>query len=156
MLTMLLGGLWHGASWVYVLWGFYHGLILVVYRLIFDKVAFFQSKLMHPFMVLIMFFLSLYGWLIFRAKNMEQLIEFSYQFFSFNFFGLNKTQGQIHLFWILFFYAIVVIHDAIAEWKKSEYILYLNKYYHLIPLFILFCSIYCFGAKQSEFIYFQF
>jgi D-alanyl-lipoteichoic acid acyltransferase DltB (MBOAT superfamily) len=32
MLTMLLGGLWHGASWNFVLWGFLHGLILVVHR----------------------------------------------------------------------------------------------------------------------------
>ena len=32
MLTMLLGGLWHGASWTFVLWGFYHGALLVAYR----------------------------------------------------------------------------------------------------------------------------
>jgi D-alanyl-lipoteichoic acid acyltransferase DltB (MBOAT superfamily) len=35
MTTMLLGGLWHGASWTFVLWGFYHGLLLVVYRTFF-------------------------------------------------------------------------------------------------------------------------
>ncbi len=33
MITMLLGGLWHGASWLFVLWGLYHGLLLVAYRL---------------------------------------------------------------------------------------------------------------------------
>jgi D-alanyl-lipoteichoic acid acyltransferase DltB (MBOAT superfamily) len=33
-LTMLLGGLWHGAAWTFVLWGAFHGLILVVYRLV--------------------------------------------------------------------------------------------------------------------------
>ncbi len=33
MVTMLLGGLWHGASWLFVLWGLYHGLLLVAYRL---------------------------------------------------------------------------------------------------------------------------
>jgi alginate O-acetyltransferase complex protein AlgI len=32
-LTMLLGGLWHGAAWTFVFWGAYHGLILIVYRL---------------------------------------------------------------------------------------------------------------------------
>jgi D-alanyl-lipoteichoic acid acyltransferase DltB (MBOAT superfamily) len=32
MLTMLLGGLWHGAAWTFVLWGAFHGFILVVYR----------------------------------------------------------------------------------------------------------------------------
>ena len=33
MLTMLLGGLWHGAAWTFVAWGLFHGLILVIYRL---------------------------------------------------------------------------------------------------------------------------
>ena len=32
MLTMLLGGLWHGASWTFVVWGGYHGLLLAAYR----------------------------------------------------------------------------------------------------------------------------
>jgi D-alanyl-lipoteichoic acid acyltransferase DltB (MBOAT superfamily) len=33
-LTMLLGGLWHGAAWTFVLWGMYHGLLLIAYRLV--------------------------------------------------------------------------------------------------------------------------
>src|SRR2546422_3413498 len=32
MITMLLGGLWHGANWTFVFWGFYHGLLLVAHR----------------------------------------------------------------------------------------------------------------------------
>ena len=32
MLTMVLGGLWHGASWNFVIWGFLHGLALIVHR----------------------------------------------------------------------------------------------------------------------------
>jgi alginate O-acetyltransferase complex protein AlgI len=39
MLTMLLGGLWHGAAWTFVLWGFLHGLYLVLYRLLQDTYA---------------------------------------------------------------------------------------------------------------------
>lgn len=34
LITMLLGGLWHGANWTFVLWGAYHGLLLAVYRLV--------------------------------------------------------------------------------------------------------------------------
>src|SRR5258705_1821571 len=33
MLTMLIGGLWHGANWTFVVWGAYHGLLLCLYRL---------------------------------------------------------------------------------------------------------------------------
>ena len=32
MITMVLGGLWHGAAWTFVIWGAYQGLILVLYR----------------------------------------------------------------------------------------------------------------------------
>ena len=34
MLTMVIGGLWHGANWTFVAWGFYHGLLLVVHRIV--------------------------------------------------------------------------------------------------------------------------
>lgn len=34
MLTMLLGGLWHGAAWTYIAWGFYHGAILCLFRVL--------------------------------------------------------------------------------------------------------------------------
>ena len=36
MITMLLGGLWHGASWTFVFWGFLHGTYLVLHRLLLD------------------------------------------------------------------------------------------------------------------------
>ncbi|MEZ4820506.1 MAG: MBOAT family O-acyltransferase [Bdellovibrionota bacterium] len=37
MLTMMLGGLWHGASWNFLVWGIYHGLLLLIYHLYKDK-----------------------------------------------------------------------------------------------------------------------
>ena len=36
MLTMVLGGLWHGAAWTFVLWGVFHGMLLVAFRLFSD------------------------------------------------------------------------------------------------------------------------
>lgn len=35
--TMLLGGLWHGASWTFVIWGFYHGLLLAIHRCLKER-----------------------------------------------------------------------------------------------------------------------
>ena len=32
MITMFLGGLWHGAAWTYIAWGLFHGLILCLFR----------------------------------------------------------------------------------------------------------------------------
>ena len=76
MITMLLGGLWHGASWHFVAWGAYHGFLLIVYRLrgsarrarelTFETcrgVGFWLS-------VLLFFHLTCFGWLLFRVTDL--------------------------------------------------------------------------------------
>lgn len=63
MLTMLIGGLWHGADWVFVLWGGYHGLLLVCYRL----GGRFWDDLPAAVRRFAMFLLVVIGWVLFRA-----------------------------------------------------------------------------------------
>jgi D-alanyl-lipoteichoic acid acyltransferase DltB (MBOAT superfamily) len=74
MITMILGGLWHGAAWNFVIWGFYQGLILVLYRY-FDERGWrlpdFAGK--DWLKGVVMFCFVLYGWLIFRAQNLETI-----------------------------------------------------------------------------------
>jgi len=81
-LTMLLGGLWHGASWTFVAWGAYHGTLLAVHRAIEEwrgkgprdagparrefTFGWFAS-------VAFMFVLTLYGWLLFRCHTFDQI-----------------------------------------------------------------------------------
>ncbi|MBC7894861.1 MAG: MBOAT family protein [Cytophagaceae bacterium] len=65
MITMLLGGLWHGASWVFVIWGAYHGLLLCAYR-VFDTQ---WNALPRVARQLGMFFLVVIGWVFFRATS---------------------------------------------------------------------------------------
>lgn len=65
MLTMLIGGLWHGANWTFVVWGGYHGLLLIIYRrfaAVWDKA---------PRLVAqgITFLLVVIGWVFFRSKD---------------------------------------------------------------------------------------
>lgn len=155
MITMLLGGLWHGASWVFVFWGLYHGLLLVICKSTIDSWLNKQTLLKIPF-VFVMFFLSLYGWLIFRANDFEQLYYYSLSFFSFDFSGFERMRNQVSLFWLVILYVIVILVNFLAELKKSEYVLSFNKWIHLIPLFLILIVIYLFGAQQSDFIYFQF
>lgn len=67
MITMLLGGLWHGASWVFVIWGAYHGLLLCVHR------AFGRpwDALPRPVRQGGMFLLAVVGWVWFRSTSFE-------------------------------------------------------------------------------------
>lgn len=80
-LTMLLGGLWHGASWTFVAWGLYHGLILCAFRLLNIKdlapgksvgeTAHWLCR------VVVMFHLTCFGWLLFRADSFGTVIAMS-------------------------------------------------------------------------------
>ena len=70
-LTMLLGGLWHGAAWTFVLWGAFHGLILIVYRLLKQETIETCFNVKNIVKALIMFHLVCFGWLLFRAQNLE-------------------------------------------------------------------------------------
>ena len=79
MLTMIIGGLWHGAAWTFVLWGTYQGLILVGHRMLqplLDKV--------HPtdpidracwklVRIVATFHMICFGWLLFRASSLAQV-----------------------------------------------------------------------------------
>jgi alginate O-acetyltransferase complex protein AlgI len=71
MLTMILGGLWHGAAWTFVLWGAYQGLLLIAYRS-FDAARWFQ-RTPRALSWVVMFHLTCLGWLIFRAPSLRQL-----------------------------------------------------------------------------------
>ncbi len=78
LITMVLGGLWHGAAWTFVLWGLFHGLILIAYRGA-ARAAAVQRWLLGPSPLArvlgwaLMFHLTCLGWLIFRAHSAPQL-----------------------------------------------------------------------------------
>ncbi len=83
MLTMVLGGLWHGAAWNYVLWGFYHGTLLSAHRVLVSKFG--QPNDGRVLAVLKMAgfgVLTLYGWLLFRARSLEQVAVFTQTLFT--------------------------------------------------------------------------
>jgi D-alanyl-lipoteichoic acid acyltransferase DltB (MBOAT superfamily) len=77
MLTMLIGGLWHGAAWTFVGWGAYQGFLLCAHRFLkpwLDKVApskRFPSVIWHILSILFTFQLVCLGWLLFRADSLE-------------------------------------------------------------------------------------
>jgi alginate O-acetyltransferase complex protein AlgI len=71
-LTMLLGGLWHGASWTFMLWGAYHGSLLALERM--NKRRGFGWGLPRPFQTGLTFVLVMFGWLLFRAPTLGGFI----------------------------------------------------------------------------------
>jgi D-alanyl-lipoteichoic acid acyltransferase DltB (MBOAT superfamily) len=79
MITMVLGGLWHGAAWTFVVWGAYQGLMLALYRVVAGARPAEPQRVGWRTVLagLVMFHVTCYGWLIFRAASVHQVWTFS-------------------------------------------------------------------------------
>jgi alginate O-acetyltransferase complex protein AlgI len=78
--VFLLCGLWHGASWTFILWGGYHGFFLVLERTRFNKLL---SSIWIPVRYLLTLLIILLGWVLFRAENLSQALIFYSMMFGF-------------------------------------------------------------------------
>ena len=74
MITMLLGGLWHGASWNFVLWGAYQGCILIISHLVINSHSDDVCSIPRGIRVFIMFNITCLGWLFFRAGDLSSVL----------------------------------------------------------------------------------
>jgi D-alanyl-lipoteichoic acid acyltransferase DltB (MBOAT superfamily) len=161
MITMVLGGLWHGAAWTFVLWGVYQGVVLVIYRAIGDwtarvGVAFRVSFPARAALWFLMFHVTCYGWLIFRGRSVSQIADFSARVFN----GLTASPETWAAYaWPLAAFAgpFLVLHiyeyvrqDLYAVPKLPVFARYMA-YAAMFYLVLLFGD---FGGTQ--FIYFQF
>ena len=70
MLTMLLGGLWHGAAWTFVLWGGLHGAVLILERVLGVRDRKSRTALEATLRGLLTFHLVCLGWIFFRAEDL--------------------------------------------------------------------------------------
>ena len=154
-LTMLLGGLWHGAAWTYVLWGAFHGLLLAIERYfkLDSKPA---NKFIYRLRTGVTFLIIIIGWVIFRAENMDLLMTWMNKMFiptdvlSYKHFVASSRDrfaaacliGGI----ISFKGANTTEIDEKDNWSTLK----------AIGLAILFMSTLLFLAKDSPFLYFQF
>ena len=98
MITMVLGGLWHGAAWNFILWGFYHGILLSIHRCFqsVNKTVLSSQYFWVAFTKGAFFFcLTCYGWLLFRAPSLDKIVSLTstliFDFGNMN-FGASKPR----------------------------------------------------------------
>lgn len=92
MLTMLLGGIWHGASWNFMLWGGFHGVLLLLHRgweacawrFRLQGLAGIPARLWHGLCVAFTFHLVCLGWCFFRLSNPAQSLSCIRSWFVFD------------------------------------------------------------------------
>lgn len=158
-LVFLASGLWHGASWNFVLWGAYHGLFLVLERMFLLR---FYQKIGKIASIAICFFIVNVGWIYFRAETLETANQFVYALFDFE-FSHSPIRFDQKMLGILILAIIIVFSWAI---KKNELFqdIILNssskislslKTFSFIVLFVV-CSSYIVASDFNPFIYFRF
>ena len=150
-LTMLLGGLWHGANWTFVLWGAWHGGWLALER--YHSERFGTSRLPHWLAVAKTLLLVLIGWVIFRAANIAEALQMLQGMLGLHGWSFSDTVlwqitperiGVLLLGWLLVFIAPVLKRHA-REWLRRL----------VIPLFLWALATLS-AQSYSPFLYFQF
>lgn len=160
LLTMLLGGLWHGASWTYIVWGGLHGLYLVVERFLKNIVpeSNVWSKLpIQIFFALLTFIAVSFAWVFFRANSFAQAFTIIQALLAVN---LGTPTIRIEYFYILLTFGITFI-ILVAHWIMRERSL--QQVIESMPWWLrsvvfagmLIAIITCSGEDRA-FIYFQF
>lgn len=162
----LLSGLWHGASWNFVLWGAFHGFFIVLEKMINGKRKTENGKfsvLRSPFSVLTTFILVMIGWVLFRADNIGHAFDYYRAMFSFNFQGFSWDAGS--QFYTTLIIALVFSFLTIFPFgRKIEQAVFYKNYgtvghiaAWLVSIFLLIFSIAALNATGfSPFIYFRF
>ena len=162
LITMVLGGLWHGAAWTFVIWGFYQGVLLVAARGVaawagrrgvtvppgwsWPRVA----------LGLVTFHLVCYGWLIFRAQSASQIADFTVRLFS-DFRPSTMTMPLMVEPLLLILVPFLIVHVYQARRGSESAPLGLARPVRYALYGLVFYLVLLFGNFEgTEFIYFQF
>lgn len=158
-----LTGLWHGASWNFVIWGLYFGVLLILEKFFLSKVLDKTPDLLKHIYALI---IIIFGWVIFRAPNTGFILEYGKVMFGFASANLidNNFAYYINLYWIELIAAILFsmpvypkIYNAVNNIKNSK----AKTIGELVSIGILFCILalsvlFMINSTYNPFIYFRF
>jgi len=156
ILTMLLGGLWHGASWNFVMWGGLHGIALIAHRLFktsCSKLFSFHSGIKSVFNILSTFTFTSLLWVFFRSDSFDKTITIFKKLFC-----ISDTGGVAWYATSIYFAAAFVIFNHLYGEKYDEYIqLNIERPIGIFVLiFVLIGILLLSPSEPAAFIYFQF
>ena len=160
MITMLLGGLWHGASFNFIIWGFLHGVYLIIYKYFFNGNHFNLPYLPNRFNTIInvvfIYFIVLITWIPFRSPDINTSFNLINQLIFWN--GIINYSELLIIIYL--FIAIIIIDLPSYILKDELFILKFPKWISY-PLFVVgFILIFLFLLNNNNdpkpFVYFQF
>jgi D-alanyl-lipoteichoic acid acyltransferase DltB (MBOAT superfamily) len=163
-LTMLIGGLWHGAAWNFVIWGAWHGMLLIFHRLakgLMDCSDDFKRTVpewtRRSTKIVLMFHFVCLGWIIFRCSSMDQiLVMFSNLLTWYQPAGPALEESFVTLLKLglpLFAFEYIYHQVENLDWRRFP----LSRDIAQCGIYsTMFYMIAFYGASAQSFIYFQF
>jgi len=172
IVTMLLGGLWHGAQWKFVLWGAYHGVLLALYRLfaginkhsprsprplpsagVWRVGRLFLRGLRRVATILVFFHIVCWGWIIFRCESLTQVWEFPRLIIT----DFHPDQNGLEQLVVLAMLVVPVIALDVAS-ELARGVNFITRWpWRWLVYLVMLATLAVLGSRgQDEFIYFQF
>ena len=158
MIVFVTSGLWHGAAYTFIIWGFIHGVCMIIERLLYgDKIKNINNSLsiQNLFRMLLTFVIITFAWIFFRAENLQDATLIIHKIFT-NSGSIFMDKSTL----ILAFSSLVLIgaYDITKEFNvKIRLLDSKNIVVRYITAALILCYILAFGVLNGgSFIYFQF
>lgn len=157
IIVFFITGLWHGASYNFIIWGLFHGFFLIIERLGFDKIL---LKLGKPISHIYTLLVVLLAWVFFKTENLTDAFNYITHLFNFkttkdvNFITYYYTKEVILAFVLAILFSFPIYNYFENKMADKSLYLYLKPVF-LILLFII-SIMYIAVDSYNPFIYFRF
>ena len=156
LLTMLIGGLWHGSSWNFVIWGGIHGLFLSLEKYTFSAL---KIKTFNAFGYIYTFVVVLISWIFFRAPDLKSAASITYDFFNFNNYGslfIGDINAFVNALLLLSVGILIDLKIFRSDITLEDYGVRFSSLKLSIIVSVIILMLCLFYSTAENFIYFQF
>lgn len=158
LITWALTGLWHGASWNFILWGLYFGILIIIERLGWGNIL---KKLPSAVSMAYTFLLVVFGWVLFDTDTLGSAWRFIKAMFGGNgVFMDSMARYMLFTNIVIFIICIFASTDRFDKWvrslriKREELVAYTTV--AAVAVVLLICIAYLVDSTYNPFLYFRF
>lgn len=151
-ITMVLGGLWHGAAWSYAVWGAFHGLALAIERFLKPYFRLPNWWIVSFVRMFIVYFFVTVAWLLFKLPNFSEVLEYVHCIFR----NTNLTNDDNVIAYIVCYSFPVFILHFLYLLKQTAFNKHFIQKIDFVWYSIMLVLIFVNSGNSGSFIYFQF